>query len=82
MTFWDVQVYTLKSLHALGIQYRLPDRIPLFQVWVTLNKLESNPEIPKDLLAQARDALSGLMYFRQNEAEPPHKDGVYITAAV
>lgn len=81
MTFWDVQVNAIKCLQKLGIKKRLADRIAIFQMWLELNRLELKFEKNEEKIseiADARDALNGLLYFRNSGLEPKNLKGVYI----
>jgi len=81
MTFWDVQVNAIKCLQKLGIKKRLADRIAIFQMWLELNRLELEFEKIEEKIsdiADARDALNGLMYFRNSGLEPKHAKGIYV----
>ena len=80
MTFWDVQVNALKCLALIGLKFGLQDRIPIFKTWLYIRNFErkADKEKYKEAIISARDALEGLLYFRNSGYEPPHKGNVYV----
>lgn len=81
MNFWDAQVYAVKSCEKVGIIFDLMDRVAVFKVWLELNRLWSNTTIPREYIDDARDAMNGILYFRNLGEEPPHALGVYVKKA-
>lgn len=73
MTFWDMQLYTINNLTRLGFKYTLYDRIPIFKVWLKLNRLEYSGKYSADHIAGAREGLVGLLQFKHAGIEPPFK---------
>lgn len=78
MTFWDMQVYTINHLTKLGFKYALYDRIPIFKVWLKLNRLEYVKGISLDIISGAREGLVGLLQYKHAGLEPPCKGKRYI----
>ena len=77
MTFWDVQVNAIKCLSRVGIKINLPARISIFKIWLELDRLELEGT-EKHEINDAKDALNGILYFRNSGLEPKHSKGVYI----
>lgn len=78
MSFWDMQLFTINALTKLGFKYALRDRLPIFRVWLRLNKLASKRGISREAIDQAREGLNGLMQFKHADMEPPFKGTRYL----
>ena len=79
--YWAAQLKVIALLRALGIQYTLDDRIPAFKVRLQLReKLRAGALPPiQQTIEEAIAAVDRLVAGRMNGAEPPHKDGRYIS---
>ena len=62
----------------LGIAYQIHDRIPVFKCWLKIRNMEISGKHPQAALDNARDALTGILYFRNTGQEPPSKGNVYV----
>lgn len=71
-TFWDVQTETIVSLTKLGFKYKQSDRLPIFKIWLDLEKR------PQDqLVLEAKNNLEKLLKLRKWNIEPKHSKGRY-----
>lgn len=75
--YWQVQVDTLASLHAIGVHFDLNQRLPCFQIIRHLTKLLKEGLIPEHLILDAWSHVDRLVRYRTNGYEPPSEKDIY-----
>ena len=75
--YWHSQISALACLFNIGLRFTLKDRLSLFEIYHTIQKMYDEKKIEWKLLDEATESVERLIWARVNGYEPPHDGEQY-----